>query len=149
MDNPKAKEYLKNQILTASKEHLLLILFDGAIRFSEQGRIALQEKRYEDSCNLFIRAQRIMIELVSSLNKDILPEDMYTNIVRLYNFVYFRLIDANMKRLPEKAEEALRILRHLRETWGLAIEQEHKRKFPAAELVDRAQKTRRDVEMEC
>ena len=148
MDNPKAKEYLRNQILTAPKEQLLLLLFDGAIRFADQGKAKLEAQCYEASCNLLIRSQRIVIELISSLNKEILPEDIYTNLARLYNFVYFRLIDGNLKKDPARIDDALRILRHLRETWGQAIEQDRRQNFPEVKLVERAEKTRKSLEMD-
>ena len=147
MNNAKAKQYLRNQIMTAPKEQLLLLLFDGAIRFSEQGKAKLAEQSYEESCNFLIRAQRIMIELISSLNKDVLPQEIYNNLVRLYHFVYFRLIDGNLKKDAQRVDEALVILRNLRETWSLAIEKDHKEKFPQAGLVQEAQKKRKSIEM--
>lgn len=139
MENRLAKQYLKNQILNASKQELLLMLFDGAIRFAEQGKAKLQEKKLEESCQLLIRSQRIMIELVTSLDKDVLPGDLYTQLVRLYNFVYFRLIDANLKKDAQRIDEAVRILVHLRDTWSQAVEKDKKERFPEIELIARAQ----------
>lgn len=148
MEQLKARQYLRNQILTASQEQLLLMLFDGARRFSVQGKEKLLEKQFEESCALLIRAQRIMIELVTSLQKELLPEDLYTQIVRLYNFVYFRLIDANLKKDPKLIDEAVRILDHLRITWAQAIDQEKKRQFPQLALIDKAEAARKSIEME-
>ena len=147
VQNKKAKQYLRNQVMTAPKEQLLLMLLDGAIRFSEQAKFKLKEEKFEDSCNLLIRAQRIMIELVTSLNKEVLPEEIYTNLVRLYNFCYFRLIDANLKKDFEKIDEAVKILVHLRETWAQAIEQNRKEKFPDAARIGKAEQVRKSIEM--
>jgi flagellar protein FliS len=142
-----AQQYLKNQIMTAPKEQLLLMLFDGAMRFAEQAKGKLADKSYEESCGLLIRAQRIMIELVTSLDKNVLPEDIYNNLVRLYNFVYFRLIDANLKKEVERIDEALRILASLRATWAEAIEQERRRKFPEIDRIEQAEAARKSIEM--
>ena len=147
MNQTKAKEYLRNQVLTAPKEQLLLMLFDGAIRFAEQGKTKMLEQQCEESCALLIRAQRIMIELITSLDKNVLPEEVYTNLVRLYNFVYFRLIDANLKKNAEKIDEALKILQSLRETWALAIEKDRREKFPGIQLREKAQETQKSIEV--
>ena len=141
MKRPK-DEYMKNKVLTAPKEELLLMLFDGAIRFSQQGRAKLEAGDLEDSRNSLIRAQRIMIELVTSLDKNTLPDEIYTNLVRLYNFVYFRLIDANLKKDVSKVDEALQILANLRGTWAEAIELDRNRKFPESTSLDKARRAR-------
>ena len=138
-----ARQYLESQVLTATKEQLLIMLFDGAIRFSEQAKAKIDEKDIEGSCKFLIKAQRIMVELIGSLNKETIGEEMYGNLVRLYNFVYFRLIQANVKKEVPLIDEALRILRHLRETWAQAVEKNRMEKFPEAELVGKAEKRAR------
>ena len=95
MNNP-AKKYQENHILTAPKEQLLLMLVDGAIRFTEQGKAFMLEEKFEESCKKFIRAQRIMIELITSLDESALEPDLYSNLVSLYYFVYRRLVEVNM-----------------------------------------------------
>ena len=118
----KAKEYLESRIKTAPKEELLLLLLDGAIRFAEQGRARLLEKDYGQSCPLLIRSQRIVTELRVALRQDLIGEEIYANLVRLYNFVYRRLVEANLDHEAVKLDEALAILGKLREMWAEAIE---------------------------
>ncbi len=115
------RKYLETQVRTASQEQLLLMLIDGAIRFSEQAKGKLAEKDLEGAHHLLIRGQRIMVELVTSLSREI-GDEIYGNLVRLYNFVYFRLVRANVQHAPEPIDEALRILGSLRQTWAEAIE---------------------------
>lgn len=115
------RKYLETQVRTATQEQLLLMLIDGAVRFSEQAKTKLAEKDFEGTHHLLIRAQRIMIELVSSLSREI-GDEIYGNLVGLYNFVYFRLVRANIEHAPEPIDEALRILASLRGTWAEAIE---------------------------
>jgi flagellin-specific chaperone FliS len=57
----------------------------------------------------------------------------------LYNFVYFRLVNANVHKNKELIDEAVRILAHLRETWTLAVDKDRKEKFPQIALVEQAQ----------
>jgi flagellar secretion chaperone FliS len=134
------KQYQESQILTAPKEELLLMLLDGASRFAEQGRARMVEKKYDESCKLYIRAQRIMIELITSLDSKVIEKSVYDNLVGLYYFVYWRLVRANTSHDPALIDEALRILQHLRETWALAIDKLRKESHPQAALVDKAQK---------
>ncbi|MBI4614413.1 MAG: flagellar export chaperone FliS [Planctomycetes bacterium] len=117
-----SKNYLKTQIETASKPQLLLLLFDGAIRFAERAKSDLAEKNFEGSYNGLVRAQRIVVELLSALDATKIPPELYKNLTGLYAFVYRRLVAANMERRAESIDEAVSILRHLRETWVQAIE---------------------------
>lgn len=135
-----AQQYLQNQILTAPREQLLLMLFDGAIRFAEQAKPKIDEKDFEGSCKLLIKAQRIVIELMSSLKRELLGDEVFDNLMALYNFIYFRLVNANVKKDKGLVDEAVRILSHLRETWSMAIEKDRKEKFPQLALMEKARK---------
>ena len=122
----KTRQYLETQVRTATKEQLLLMLFDGAIRFAEQARPKMTDKQdIESAHNLLIKAQRIVMELLSALDKTIEAE-LYRNLTGLYVFIYGRLVQANMQREPALLDEAIRILRMLRGTWAEAIEKTQK-----------------------
>ncbi len=120
--NPLSRNYLKTQVETASRPQLLIMLFDGAIRFTDRARADIEARQFESSYNMLVRAQRIMIELMSALDAKQVPPDLHRNLTSLYAFVYRRLVAANIERNVGPADEALQILRHLRETWILAIE---------------------------
>jgi flagellar protein FliS len=120
------------------------MLFDGAIRFAEQARPKMTDKDIEGAHNLLIRAQRIVLELVSALDKAI-GDELYKNLTGLYVFIYGRLIEANMQRNSALVDEAIRILRMLRGTWAEAIEKMQKggevRKKAAASVATEATNT--------
>lgn len=139
MNNP-ARKYQENQILTAPKEQLLLMLLDGALKFTEQGKALMLQEKHEESCQKYIRAQRIMIELLTSLKEDMLEPELYSNLVSLYYFVYRRLVEANMTKEEKTVNDALKILKHLQQTWVMAVEKMHKEQHPEAGLVEKAQK---------
>lgn len=121
MSQKASYEYLKNAVLTASPEQLQLMLYDGAIRFASRGREALLAADYESAFNGLERAQRIVTQLSGGLRREIAPE-LVDQMSALYNFIFRRLIDANMHRDPTAADDAIRILRHQRETWQFLIE---------------------------
>ncbi len=119
--NTKAShEYLRNAVMTASPEQLQLMLFDGAIRFATMGIEGLKADDYEKSFNGFERTQRIVLQLINGLDRDINPE-LVDQMRSLYHFVYRCVVEAGMNRDIAPAEDAIRILRHQRETWEILL----------------------------
>ncbi|MBN1513562.1 MAG: flagellar export chaperone FliS [Phycisphaerae bacterium] len=116
-----SQEYLKTKVMTASPEMLTLMLWDGAIRFAEQGKEGIVKKDIEGSYKSLVRAQRIMTELTANLKHDVNP-DLCGKLAALYNFIYRRLVDANLVKNPQLVDDALEIMRHQRETWALLME---------------------------
>lgn len=113
--------YLETQVLTASREQLLVMLYDGAIRFGEQARESLAAKELERTHDLLVRAQRIVIELWCALNPEVDPE-LSKSLGGLYAFLYLRLVNANVEHDPVALEEAIQILKSLRQTWMDAVD---------------------------
>ena len=113
-------EYFKTKVLTAQPEELQLMLYDGAIRFCEQAVEALGNKELEKSYNLLSRAENIILELHNSMKVEIAP-DQCKSMQALYIFCYERLVTANLKRDVNSIDEALKVLRHIRETWLMLI----------------------------
>jgi flagellar protein FliS len=126
-----AQNYLRTKVLTATPEQLQLMLYDGAIRFAEQARVALEQRNHEQSYSLIVRVQRILTELSATLKHDVAPE-LCGKLSSLYNFVYRKLIEANVDHGLPPLDEALRILRYQRETWALLLDQIGKQKAAAA-----------------
>ncbi len=115
------QEYLKTKVMTASPEMLTLMLWDGAIRFAEQGKEAIVKKDIEGSYKALVRSQRIITELTTNLKHEVNP-DLCGKLAALYNFIYRRLVDANLTKNPQLVDDALEIMRHQRETWVLLME---------------------------
>jgi flagellar secretion chaperone FliS len=116
-----SQEYLKTTVMTASREMLTLMLWDGAIRFAEQGKEAILRKDIEGSYKAFVRAQKIITELTSSLRHEINP-DLTGKLAALYNFIYRRLVEANTSKNAKLVDDALEIMRHQRETWVMLMD---------------------------
>src|SRR5438270_6490512 len=73
--NPQAaQQYLRTKVLTATPEQLQLMLYDGALRFGQQARVALEARKYDESCNLIGKVQKILTELTCSLKPDVSPD---------------------------------------------------------------------------
>ncbi len=129
-------EYLKNAVMTASPEQLQLMLYDGAIRFASQASDALLRGDLEESCEKLLRAQRIVMEMRNGLRPEVNPT-LCEQLGSLYTFIYNRLVDANMRQSRGEIDDALKILRHQRETWQLLIEKA-RRETPMAATAEAA-----------
>ncbi|MEX2672339.1 MAG: flagellar export chaperone FliS [Phycisphaeraceae bacterium] len=115
-----ANPYLRTKVLTAGPTELRLMLYDGAIKFCRQARHALTHRDFEGWYNGLVRAQKIVLELSNSLRPDAEPE-LYERMSALYNYLYRRLVDANMERETAIVDECLELIEYERETWQLLI----------------------------
>jgi len=114
-------EYLRTKVLTASPEELHLMLYDGAIRFSEEAKSGLESGNLEQAHDALGRAQNIVLEMSSGLDHEVNPE-LCAKMSSLYNFIYRRLVEANLKREIPPIDDALKILNYQRETWVLLMQ---------------------------
>ena len=121
MNPTNGNEYLRSAVLTATPEQLHLMLYDGAIRFANQAREALKANDIEQTHNALSRTQRIVVEMQSSLRPEVDPE-LCERVGSLYDFIYRRLVEANVNKDAGALDEALDVLKHLRQTWVMLIE---------------------------
>jgi len=122
-----ANQYLRTKVLTATPEQLQMMLFDGALLFSEQARTALVAKNFEQSYNLISRVQKILLELSCSLKHDVLP-DLCRKLAALYNFAYRKMVEANVRHDLASLDQAFSILQYQRETWAMLLDHLGKQK---------------------
>jgi flagellar protein FliS len=116
-----SREYLRNSVLTASPEQLQLMLFDGAIRYATQAREGLERGETRDALKALERAQAVVLELMRGMRRDVQPA-LVDQLRALYDFIYRRLVDATFLHDLAAVDDALRILRHQRETWVMLLE---------------------------
>jgi flagellar protein FliS len=113
--------YRENQIRTASREQLLLITYDIGIRSCVAAEIAIGSRDIEGANNNLKRAQAVVRELMLTLNRDAGGE-VVENLMRLYDFLYNRLVEANVKKDAGLVASVREMLESLRATWSEAIE---------------------------
>lgn len=108
-----------------------MMLFDGALRFCEQGRLALEKKDFEHSHQALTSAQAIVNQLICALKPEVMP-DLCNKLKGLYAFAYRRLVDANLTHKLQSLDEAIKVLKYQRQTWALLMDQLSKTKAAAA-----------------
>lgn len=119
--NNARNQYLKTQVETASKEQLVVMLFDGIVRFTEQARKAMREKAIEECHNALMRAQAIVMELIVTVDKE-KGGEVATNLIGLHAYAFNALVQCNMHKDESKIDEVQSIYRKLREGWVGAME---------------------------
>lgn len=116
--------YKNNTVNYASKEQLLLMLTEGAVKFCKIGRQAIADKDIKKAHDSFIRTQDIFSELMISLDKT--QGEWAVQLFNVYAFIKEKLIEANMKKSLEIIDEILPLVEDINETWKEAYKRAKK-----------------------
>lgn len=114
-------KYKQTQVTSASREKLLLMLYEGAIKFTKKAIVAIEEKNIPDRCTNIGRAYDIVLELNNTLDHEV-GGDISRNLEQLYMFITDRYTKANMTASVQPLKDALQILETLYEGWVQAVE---------------------------
>ena len=109
-------QYRKSSVGAASPLQLVIMLYDGALRFMEAGRHAMLRRDVYSQNDNITKAQRIVGELIATLDMD-QGGEVAKNLVALYTYVYEKLVEANLEDKPELIQECATIVSELRESW--------------------------------
>lgn len=110
--------YKNNSVNFASKEQLLLMLLDGAVKFTKRGRLAIVDKDIQLAHNSLSRVQDIFTELRVTLDTN--AGDWAKQIFNVYGFINEKLYEANIKKDEKIIDEVLPLIEEVREIWNEA-----------------------------
>ena len=120
MSNPYQK-YKSTQITSASKEKLLLMMYEGAIKFTKLAIKAAEEKKIAPRCENIGRAFDIVLELNNTLDHKAGGE-IAARLEQLYMYMTEQYSKANISGSPEPLQTNLKLLETLYDGWVQAIE---------------------------
>ena len=106
--------YETNKILTASPGELILMLYEGAIKFCNIAIVAIEKNDIEKAHTNIMKVERIVEEFQASLDHKYSVAEDFDNI---YKYLNQRLLEANIKKEKDILEEVLKHLRTMRDTW--------------------------------
>jgi len=115
--------YRESQVQTLSQEKLVLMLYEGAIKFCQQALKALEQRDYEQMSYYVGRVQDILSELMVTLNYE--AGDIAHNLYQLYDFMYRWLVEGNVKKSVTHIRQVRDMLGELRDTWEEATRRYH------------------------
>ena len=116
-----AQKYKQTSVQSASKEKILLMLYEGAIRYTKQALMAIDKKDIADRGLNIGRVYDIVMELNNTLNHEVGGE-IAKNLEQLYMFITEQLTKSNATGDRKPLEEALKVLETLYSGWVEAIE---------------------------
>jgi len=131
MSHPYQK-YKTTSIQSASPEKLLLMMYEGAIKFTKLAIKSAEEKKVAERCVNIGRAFDIVLELNNTLDHKVGGE-IAARLEQLYMFITEQYTKANVTGDPEPLKASLKILENLYDGWKQAIEKlkkEEEKKTP-------------------
>jgi flagellar secretion chaperone FliS len=135
MKSPADQRYLETSIATASKEDLIVKIFDILVLASSQALEKLRGDRsdIEGIHRALLRAQRALCLLMGSLDMEIGGE-VARNLFRVYEFWHHELVLANMLKDAERVERILPNFKEYRQMWSQAITEFKAMHHPAVQV---------------
>ena len=101
--------YQQVQITTTDRGRLLLMMYEGALKFLKQSKLGLEEKDIAKFCKYIGKSQAIIAELMNTLDFE-KGGSIAVDLERLYDFMLFYLSEANLYRDPERIDKVIGLL---------------------------------------
>lgn len=125
------EKYKQNSILTASAGEGILLLFEGCLKFLKQAYKAIEKNDINNSNTNLIKAQNIILELISSLNFDYeISNTLYSH----YSYIYKELVEINLKKDLKRLSPIINDIEEYHRVWQEAVKKDRINK---SKLIDR------------
>lgn len=116
------RRYAQAQNETASRERLMVLLFEAALRHMRTGAQALEDGRVPEATAALSKATDIVVELDATLDRPRYPE-LGESLGLVYQFVCQRLLSGSLKRDPVPVREAERVFFPVADAFSIAVRQ--------------------------
>jgi len=118
--NPYQK-YKQTSILSAPREQILLMLYEGAIKFTKLAIQAAEQKKVAERGSNIMRAYDIILELQVSLDHKVGGE-IAAQLDQLYTYVLDQYTKANISGEIDPLRNSLKVIENLFDGWKVAVE---------------------------
>ncbi len=116
----------QNNPTSSKPEDLTLMLYDGAIKFGNLAKVAIEKKDYATAHKYLIRVQDIIREFQITLDRQYPIAEEFDV---MYDYIYRRLVEANLNKDVEILEECIELIREFRDTWKEVIKRVREEKM--------------------
>ncbi|NFG60650.1 MULTISPECIES: flagellar export chaperone FliS [unclassified Clostridium] len=107
--------YKTNSVNYASKEQLLLMLVDGAVKFSKIARQAIIDNDVKKSHENIVKTEDIFTELRASIDTN--AGEWAVNMFNIYGFINEKLFEVNLKKDVKTMDEVIPLIEEVRDIW--------------------------------
>lgn len=115
-----AARYKSVQVQTCSPGQLVVMLFDGAMRFAGEAQKAMEARDRARAGERISKAHAILEELAATLDPEAAPE-LAENLGALYVFCMHELVRANIAQDPAVIGSVVEVLRPIRDGFAEAL----------------------------
>ena len=138
--------YKSVQVTTTDRGRLLLMMYEGAIKFLKQAKMGLEDNDLPKFCRFLSKGQAIIAELMNTLDFE-KGGKIAKDLDRLYDFMLFYLTEANLHRDPKRVSKVIGLLDIIYGAYKEIIETEKEQartpmaesKNPEEEVIKRVQ----------
>lgn len=120
------QSYQQNSVNTATPGELTLMLYNGCLKFIHIAKKAIQDKNIQDKNTNIQKAQKIVSELMVTLNHNV---EISKDLLSLYDYMNRRLIEANIKNDIAILNEVEELVTEFRDTWKQAIQLNRQKQY--------------------
>lgn len=111
--------YRSMQVNTSSNGGLVIMLYEGALKFMHRAQTAIEQNNFQQAHNNIIKIEDIVLELRNTL--DTTAGEVAENLASIYTYMYDRLVEANMNKDITILNEISGYLSELLEAWRQAV----------------------------
>lgn len=108
--------YKQNSINYASKEQMLLIILDAAVKYSQTGRQAIEDGDIKKAHENIMKTQDIFYELMTALEVE-KADNWGRKLMAVYEYITKKLTEANIKKQKKILDEIIPLIEEVRDMW--------------------------------
>jgi len=113
------EKYRQQSVMAASQPELTLMLYDGCIRFLNQAETYIESRNIGQSHNNLIKANNIIVELMSTLDS---RYEISDSLMNLYLYIFEEITSINLTKNADKIRPVIDLIAELRDTWKQAMQ---------------------------
>ena len=134
MNNDRSNAYREIAVQTSSPTRLVVMLYEGAIRFLRESVVAIESTDLNAKRQSIDRAVAVVQHLQSTLDLE-RGGAVALDLARLYDYITSRILDGSSKLETAPLEEAIKLLKVLLARWEEVAERERNNPVPGPLLA--------------
>jgi flagellar protein FliS len=115
MDKKMFKNYIENEVMSASKDKLIQLVYDKVLTTLNLAIKNLEVNDITEAHKNIIKAESIIFHLINHL--DFKAGEISNNLFKIYEYSLYQLKNANIKKETKLIKDVIEIFKELREAW--------------------------------